>query len=115
MPIPCQRHLFDIPDDVTYLNCAYISPSLRSVTEAGREGVHRKAHPWRITAPAFFDESERARELFARISGATADDIAIIPAVSYGVAIAARNLEIPLWKQYCGSGGTVSIKLLRLV
>ena len=95
MPIPCQRHLFDIPDDVTYLNCAYISPSLRSVTQAGREGVHRKAQPWRITAPAFFDESERARALFARISGATADDIAIIPAVSYGVAVAARNLETP--------------------
>ncbi len=95
MSIPCQRHLFDIPDDLAYLNCAYISPSLRSVTEAGRAGVDRKAQPWRITAPDFFDESERARELFARISGATAEQIAIIPAVSYGVAMAARNLETP--------------------
>ena len=95
MPIPCQRHLFNIPDDLAYLNCAYISPSLRSVTDAGREGVHRKAQPWRITAPDFFDESERARELFARISGATSEYIAIIPAVSYGVAMAARNLETP--------------------
>jgi hypothetical protein len=25
-PLPNQRHLFDIPDDVAFLNCAYVSP-----------------------------------------------------------------------------------------
>jgi hypothetical protein len=34
-----QRTLFEIPDDVTYLNCAAMSPALRSVTAAGRCAV----------------------------------------------------------------------------
>jgi hypothetical protein len=33
------RSLFDIPDDVTYLNCANMSPQLRAVTTAGVTAV----------------------------------------------------------------------------
>ena len=29
--IPCQRHLFDLPDDIAYLNCAYMAPLMHSV------------------------------------------------------------------------------------
>ncbi len=43
--IPCQKHLFNIPEDITYLNCAYLSPQLRSVSEAGQIGVVRKERP----------------------------------------------------------------------
>ncbi len=94
MLIPNQRYLFDIPDDVAYLNCAYISPSLKSVTVAGRQGVERKSQPWTITTADFFNESEQARALFAELIGATSDDIAIIPATSYGIATAAQNLPL---------------------
>ena len=94
MPIPNQRHLFNLPDDIAYLNCAYISPSLKSVTEAGRRGMERKSRPWKITASDFFDESEQARTLFAELIAATSDDIAIIPAASYGIATAAKNLSL---------------------
>ncbi len=92
--IPPQRHLFDIPEDVAYLNCAYMSPNLKSVTAAGIAGATRKAEPWRMTAADFFDEAEQARALFARMVNATADDIAIVPAASYGLATAARNLPL---------------------
>lgn len=92
--IPSQRHLFDIPETVTYLNCAYMSPLLRSVVEAGRQGVADKAQPWRIAPPDFFATAERARALFARLIGAEADDIASIPACSYGMAVAAANVPI---------------------
>lgn len=44
-----QRHLFDIPDDIAYLNCAYMSPLLRGMTEVGQRAVARKARPWEIT------------------------------------------------------------------
>ncbi|HHZ79634.1 MAG TPA: aminotransferase, partial [Candidatus Marinimicrobia bacterium] len=94
MLLPNQHHLFDIPDDVTYLNCAYISPSLKSVTEAGRRGMGKKSQPWSITSPDFFKESEEARSLFSQIIDSSLEDIAIIPAVSYGIAIAALNLPI---------------------
>jgi len=92
--IPCQRHLFTIPADVAYLNCAYMSPSSNAVTEAGLEGARRKASPWVVKPEDFFSESEEARGLFARLVNAETDDIAIIPAVSYGLAVAARNLPV---------------------
>ena len=40
--LDCQRHLFDIPNDVAYLNCAYISPLLNAVRDAGIAGTQRK-------------------------------------------------------------------------
>ena len=92
--IPCQRHLFDIPDEIIYLNCAYISPLLKSVRQSGFAGVGRKSQPWQITPEDFFISSERARKLFARIIGATCDDIALVPSASYGLAIAMANTEV---------------------
>ena len=94
MILPNQRALFDIPDDVTYLNCAYMSPLMQSVTEAGKRGVMRKAAPWEISPPDFFTESESLREVFAGLIRCTAEDVAITPAVSYGISTAARNLPL---------------------
>ena len=92
--IPNQRHLFDLPDDVAYLNCAYMAPLMHSVVEAGDRGVRSKARPWEIAAPDFFSEIDHARDLFARIVNTDALDIAIIPAASYGMSAAARNLPL---------------------
>jgi hypothetical protein len=41
--IPCQRHLFDIPDDVAYFNCAYMAPLMKSAMEAGTAGLAQDA------------------------------------------------------------------------
>jgi len=90
--LPCQRHLFEIPAQVAYFNCAYMSPSLRSVREAGERGVGRKSAPWLLKPEDFFTESEQARTAFADLVGAAADDVAIIPSTSYGIETAARNL-----------------------
>ena len=94
--LPCQRHLFDIPDDVAYLNCAYMSPLLRRVTEAGQRAVARKVRPWEITPADFFSEIGQARRLFATLlgGGVGADDVAIVPSVSYGMAVACANLPL---------------------
>jgi selenocysteine lyase/cysteine desulfurase len=92
--IPCQRSLFEIPDEVAYLNCAYMSPLARAVRTAGEAAVARKSEPWRITAGDFFNESEAVRGLFAQLIGADADGVAIIPAASYGLALAAGNVAI---------------------
>lgn len=94
MRLDSQRHLFAIPDEVTYLNCAYMGPLPRATVAAGEVGLRRKAQPWQVTAPDFFTESETARGLFAALIGATAEDVALIPSVSYGVAIAAGNLPL---------------------
>jgi len=89
-----QRGLFKIPDEVAYLNCAYMSPQLRVVREVGERAVARKSQPWEVTPQDFFEDSEKARELFAEIVGGEADGVAIIPSVSYGMAVAARNVLV---------------------
>lgn len=92
--IPNQKHLFNIPEDITYLNCAYLSPQLRSVTAAGLKSVSSKEAPWLLTPPDFFTLTEQTRSLFAELIDARANDIAIIPAVSYGVSVATLNVKL---------------------
>ncbi len=92
--IECQRHLFELPDDLTYLNCAYLAPKLKSVIQAGRAGLGLESRPWEIVADHFFADSERVRGLFAQLVTADADDIALIPAASYGIATAAANIDV---------------------
>lgn len=94
MKIACQRQLFDIPDDIAYLNCAYMSPLLKRVRDAGMDGLSRKSHPWEITPRDFFSGSDALRAVFSELINARADDIAIVPAASYGVSTAARNLPL---------------------
>lgn len=89
-----QRHLFDIPDDVAYFNCGYMSPLTKAATEAGLDGIRRKSNPWVIPQTDFFRESLRVKELFGQLINSTSDNISIIPSASYGLSIAARNLSI---------------------
>jgi len=92
--IPNQRPHFDIPEDVVYLNCASQGPLMKSVCAAGETGVMRKAHPWTRFREEAAADAEESRALFARLIGATADDIALVPATSYGIAVAAANLPL---------------------
>lgn len=92
--LPCQRHLFDIPDDVAYLNCAYMSPLMKSAVDAGTTGLARKAHPWEITPDKFFTGSDEFRGTAAQLIDSSPDDIAIVSSASYGIATAARNLPL---------------------
>ncbi|TVQ54721.1 MAG: aminotransferase class V-fold PLP-dependent enzyme [Rhodobacteraceae bacterium] len=92
--IPSQRASFDMPREVAYLNCAYMGPLPRAAVEAGVAGARRKARPWELRPADFFAETEVARSLFARIVEADAEGVAIVPAASYGVATAARNVAL---------------------
>ena len=92
--LPCQRHLFDIPDDVAYLNCAYMSPLMKPVQEAGTAGLARKAHPWQITSDQFFTGAEEFRVTAAQLLDCSSDCDAIVPSASYGIATAARNVPV---------------------
>jgi selenocysteine lyase/cysteine desulfurase len=89
-----QRHLFDIPGDVAFLNCAYISPLPKVSLAAGMQGLARKSHPWMIAPDDFFNASEAVRARFAALVNAEADDVAFTPAVSYGIAQAAANIAL---------------------
>ena len=89
-----QSGLFEIPEEISYLNCAYMGPQLRSSREIGEQAAARKSRPWEITPEAFFEDAEETRALFARLVGADADGVALVPSVSYGVAVAAANVPV---------------------
>ncbi|MGA2002735.1 MAG: aminotransferase class V-fold PLP-dependent enzyme [Terriglobales bacterium] len=92
--LPCQRHLFDIPDDVAYLNCAYMSPLLKPALAAGTAGLARKSHPWELTADQFFTGSEEFRAVAARVLNCSPDCVAIISSAGYGIQTAMLNLPV---------------------
>jgi selenocysteine lyase/cysteine desulfurase len=92
--IALARDLFEIPGGITYLNCANMAPQLRSVTEAGLDAVSAKARPWNLSAAEWFSGAETLRTLAGQLFGADSDGIALVPAVSYGIAVAAANLPI---------------------
>lgn len=94
LPLTCQRDRFDIPREVAYLNAAYMGPLPRATVTAGIAGIQRKAHPWSIASREFFEVTEQLRSLVARLLEVTADDIAIVPSVSYGMGVAAANVPL---------------------
>lgn len=93
--LDCQRHRFQLPPDLHYLNCAYMAPLAREVEAAGLAGMARRRDPSTIVSDDFFDQADALRERFARlIGGGDPRRVAIIPAVSYGIATAARNAAV---------------------
>ena len=94
MIIASQRDKFSMPRDLCYLNAAYMTPQTLAMQEIGAEAVARRARPWRISEADFFSDVERLRAAFARLIGASAENVAIIPAASYGIAVAARNMKL---------------------
>jgi len=92
--LPCQRALFDLPDDVAYLNCASDAPQLHAVRAAGEAALARRAQPWTPRSLDSFAAAERARALFGSLVGVAPDHIAIVPSASYGLAVAAANVAV---------------------
>ncbi len=91
----CQRDLFTIPEDIHYLNCAYMSPQLKKVEEIGHSSLHRKNSPWEMQIMDFFEPVERLKLLFSKLIQVTDPNrIAIIPSASYGLSTVARNLPL---------------------
>jgi selenocysteine lyase/cysteine desulfurase len=85
-----QRHQFDMPRDIAYLNAAAWSPLPLATQEAARSAVGRKGQPWRLAADFADAQHERARAAAARLIGADPGDVALVSSVGYGVAIAGK-------------------------
>jgi selenocysteine lyase/cysteine desulfurase len=90
-----QRSKFSLPRGVTYLNCAYMSPMMKSVEKAGAAGMKRKRNPAQISAQDFFTEAEKLRDDYgAFLQVRDSKRIVIIPSASYGLSTVARNLHL---------------------
>ena len=64
---------------------------------AAKEATQRQTAPWELPPPSsvFYDDVEECRACFAPLIGASTDDIALVPATSYAMAVAAKNLLPP--------------------
>ena len=93
--LECQKSSFGLPDDLHYLNCAYMGPLPTAAEEAGVRALRLKRVPTTIGPEDFFQDSNRARHHIADLIHAPDPlRVAIHPAVSYGVATAARNFPL---------------------
>lgn len=91
----CKKSEFDLDPKVTYLNCAYMSPLMHSVEQAGIEGIKRKRRPNYVSGTDFFTESEILRKEYSKlINSSEPNRSVIIPSVSYGMANVAKNLSL---------------------
>ena len=88
------RNLFALPTDVAFLNCAYMAPQLRAITEIGIRAVRGKETPWTLGSYEWFAQPEELRSAVAMLMDADADGIALVPSASYGIAIAAANTPL---------------------
>lgn len=87
------RGRFSMPEDIAYFNTASMAPVLHSVHRAGVQALDRVERPWEIGTEGWFRDVESLRGAFARLIGADRDAVAFVPSSSYGLAVAARNLE----------------------
>ncbi len=88
-----QSHLFNLPEDITYLNCSYMSPMLKSVAQVGVEGIYGKEDPTSVKPDDFFKNTNALRAEFGKLINASPDNCAIAASVSYGMANVAKNLK----------------------
>lgn len=90
------RDQFDIPAGRAFLNAAFLGPLPRVAVEAGQAALAAKARPWLVGPDDFFEPVDRLRQLLAGFLDGDPEGVAIIPAVSYGIATAAANLDVPV-------------------
>jgi selenocysteine lyase/cysteine desulfurase len=89
------RALFNIPESVCFLNSAFISPQMKKISAVGTEAVFFKEQPWRLNPSDFFTGCDQLRGLVASLMNVSAENIALVPAVSYGVETAVLNIQVP--------------------
>lgn len=90
-----QKNKFNLPSAITYLNGAYMSPLLNSVAKIGTQSLLQKENPTSIGVSDFFSGTKGLKQKFAELVEVTdADQIAVIPSVSYGMATMANNIKL---------------------
>lgn len=90
-----QKNEFNLPPELTYLNCAYMSPLMKCVEEVGITALKLKSNPASISARDFFEDTERLRKEFASLIRASDPlRVVVIPSVSYGMGNVVRNLPL---------------------
>ena len=68
--LKCQKDKFSLPNDITYLNCAYRGPLMKHIEKIGWESVSQNNDPSLILSTDFFDPYLKVQKLFAQLINA---------------------------------------------
>lgn len=91
----CQKSKFILSNKAIYLNCAYMSPMLKKVENAGIKGLKQKRKPYKIYPKDFFNNVVLTKKAFASLVGCdNYQRIAIIPSASYGIGNVVNNISL---------------------
>ena len=92
-----QKDTFALSQAVTYLNCAYMSPTLKASEAAAIQAVKDSANPFLYSADSFFEPVNALKASFAKLIGSDDPErIAIIPSASYGIGNVTNNIHLRL-------------------
>jgi selenocysteine lyase/cysteine desulfurase len=83
-----------LPPGSVYLNCAYMSPMLKTVEKKGLEGIHAKRNPAAVAGEDFFKDTEKLRKEFSKLINCEASRVVLVPSVSYGMANVVNNIKL---------------------
>ena len=81
-------------DGRVWLNCAHQGPLPRSAQDAARAEIRAKASPHLIEEASFWDLPEELRATVAALIGASADEVVLGNATSYGLNLLAQGLPL---------------------
>jgi len=90
-----QTDKFELPSNIHYLNGAFMSPQLKSITKIGLASVAQKSLPYKMAIESFFDGPENIRQEFSKlINNNVPNRVALIPSVSYGMSNVTKNVNL---------------------
>jgi len=89
--LSCQKDKFSLHNDIHYFNNARKGPLLKSSEEAALKSLIKQRNPSDFPNSGFFDETDMVRDMFGKLVNCNADNVVIIPAVSYGFASVLNN------------------------
>ena len=91
----CQKQKFIITGKKSYLNCAYMSPMLKKVENAGIKGLRLKRKPHKLLPEDFFLGVKKLKTHFAKlINTDEIERVALCSSVSYGMANVTNNITM---------------------
>lgn len=90
------RKEFPVCRNLVYLNHAGVSPASTRVREAVNQWLDEHVEQAVLAEPGWLDTGEACRERFAKLIGASADEIAFVRNTSNGLALVAEGID---WKE----------------
>ncbi len=93
--LACQKGEFSLPNDLHYLNCAYMSPLPKRAEAPAIDAIEKSRVPSQYTRDDWFGVTDRIRDRFAELVHLPDPQrVAIIPSASYGIATVAANTPV---------------------